>query len=84
MGIGVSVFLIAVGAILTFALNVRVGVLDLDVVGWILMGAGALGLIITSMIWGRRRSTVVSSEPTVVREPTEYRRVEERRDIDVP
>jgi hypothetical protein len=81
MGIGVSVFLIAVGAILTFALNVQVGVVDLDVVGWILMGAGVLGLIVTMSIWGRRRS-VVTREPTVISEPTEYRRVEERRDID--
>lgn len=57
MGIGASIFLIAVGAIITFALNLRVGAVDLDVVGWILMGAGVLGLIVTTMIWGNRRST---------------------------
>lgn len=77
MGIGVSVFLIAVGAILTFALNVRIGVLDLDVVGWILMAAGVLGLIVTMVIWGGRRRSVVTTQPT------EVRRVEERRDVDV-
>lgn len=78
MGIGFSVFLMALGAILTFALDVRVGFLDLDVVGWILMAAGVLGLIITTMIWSsRRRAAVVTTQ-----EPTEYRRVEERRDID--
>jgi Domain of unknown function (DUF6458) len=77
MGIGVSVFLIAVGAILTFALNVRVGFLDLDVVGWILMAAGVIGLIVTMVIWGGRRRSVVTTQPT------EVRRVEERRDIDV-
>ena len=78
MGIGASVFLIAVGAILTFALNLRVGFVDIDVVGWILMAAGVIGLIITMSIWGGRRRTVVTPEST------EVRRVEERRDIDVP
>jgi hypothetical protein len=78
VGIGTSIFLIAVGAILTFALDVSVGGVDLDVIGWILMAAGALGLIITTMIWGGRRREVVTSEPT------EYRRVEERRDVGPP
>ena len=64
MGIGVSVFLIAVGAIITFALNWRVGGIDLDVVGWILMGAGVLGLIVTTMIWGNRRTTAVERDVT--------------------
>ncbi|HEX5995526.1 MAG TPA: DUF6458 family protein [Jiangellales bacterium] len=77
MGIGVSVFLIAVGAILTFALDLRVGFLDIDVVGWILMAAGVFGLIVTMFIWGGRRREVVTTEPS------EYRRVEERRDVDV-
>lgn len=76
MGIGMSVFLIAVGAILTFALDLRVGFVDIDVVGWILMAAGTLGLIVTMFIWGGRRREVVTREPTV------YRRVEERRDVD--
>ncbi|MEN3612752.1 DUF6458 family protein [Plantactinospora sp. ZYX-F-223] len=87
MGIGTSIFLIALGAILTFALNVSLGGLDLDVVGWILMAAGVLGLIMTTVIWNnRRRSVVTTTEPTEYRqvsatEPTEYRRVEERRDV---
>lgn len=70
MGIGVSVFLIAVGAILTFALNVSVSGVDLDVVGWILMAAGLIGLIITLIIWGGRRRQVVTTDP-------HYRRVDE-------
>ena len=60
MGIGASIFLIAVGAILTFALDVQIGVLNLDNLGWILMVAGAIGLLVTIFIWGpRRRRTVV-------------------------
>lgn len=60
MGIGVSVFLIAVGAIIKFALDIRVGWLDLDVVGWVLMAAGAIGLIVTLIIFGNRRRTIIS------------------------
>ena len=40
MGIGVSIFLLAVGAILAFAVNASVNGLDLQVVGFILMAAG--------------------------------------------
>ena len=57
MGIGVSVFLIAVGAILAFAVNVTVSGLDLDTVGVILMIAGAIGLLWSLLYlnggWGR-------------------------------
>ncbi|MEW2440488.1 DUF6458 family protein [Micromonospora marina] len=80
MGIGTSIFLIAVGAILTFALNASVGGIDLDVVGWILMAAGVLGLILTTLVWGRRRQVVT----TDAEQPVEYRRVEERRDVAPP
>ena len=46
MGIGVSVFLIAVGAILAFAVQIEpVAGLSIDTVGVILMIAGAIGLI---------------------------------------
>ena len=81
MGIGASIFLIAIGAILAFAVDASLGGLDLDVVGWILMGAGVLGLVMTTLIWGRRRSVVAPAERVVTQEPVEYRRVEERRDI---
>jgi Domain of unknown function (DUF6458) len=70
-----GVFLIAVGAIITFALDLRVSGVNLDVVGWILMAVGALGLVVTLIVWGNRRSSVVTSEPT------SYRRVEERSDL---
>ena len=67
VGIGASILLIAVGAIFTFALNVSIGWLDLDVVGWIMMLAGAIGLFMTTVIWAPRRRTVVTQErPTVI------------------
>jgi hypothetical protein len=56
MGIGVGIFLIVVGAILTFALNATVAGINLDVVGWILMLAGAAGLILFFYFWNRRRA----------------------------
>ncbi len=54
MGIGVSIFLIAVGAIFAFAVDVEVSGLDLTVVGYILMIVGLVGLIMTAFIWGPR------------------------------
>jgi hypothetical protein len=71
MGIGASIFMLAVGAILTFAFNIRVGWLDLDAVGWILMAAGAIGLIVTLIMFGRRRTVVTNTTtPTTVVPPT--------------
>jgi Domain of unknown function (DUF6458) len=58
MGIGASIFLIAVGAILTFAVERDISGLDIDVIGIVLMLAGALGLFMFLVIWGpsaRRR-----------------------------
>jgi hypothetical protein len=60
VGIGVGIFLMALGGIITFALDIRVGWLNLDVVGWVLMAAGAIGLIVTLIIVGNRRRTIVS------------------------
>jgi hypothetical protein len=63
MGIGVSLFLIAVGAILTFAFNLEVAGVDMDLVGWILMAVGAVGLIVALIVGGSRRREVVTREP---------------------
>jgi hypothetical protein len=63
MGIGVAVFLIALGAILTFALETEVSGIDLDTVGIILMIVGALGLAVTLIVFGSgRRRTVVTEQ----------------------
>lgn len=55
MGIGVGIFLIALGAILTFAVDWSIGGLDLNVVGWILMVVGVGGLILFLYFWNQRR-----------------------------
>ena len=47
MGIGVSLILIAAGAILTWAVNATVSGLEISTVGVILMVVGAVGLVIS-------------------------------------
>jgi len=56
MTVGTSIFLIAAGAILRYAVTAHVSGINLDVVGLILMIAGALGLVIGlwMMFWPRR------------------------------
>ncbi len=65
MGIGVSVFLLAIGAILAFAVDLSVSGLDLATVGVILMIVGAIGLVTSMLIFGRdsvgRRTVVTDS-----------------------
>lgn len=67
MGIGTSIFLLAVGAILAFAVTDAISGVDLTVVGYILMAAGALGLVISMLIANRApRDRVVTRERDVL------------------
>ena len=50
MGLGFSLFLIALGAILAFAVHVATSGIDLQTIGWILIVVGVIGLV-TTMIW---------------------------------
>jgi hypothetical protein len=73
MGIGVSLILVAAGAILTWAINATVSGVDINTVGVILMVVGVIGLVLSLMFWsswggvgaagGRRRTTVVDDAP---------------------
>ena len=65
MGIGFSVFLIALGLILALAVNVHMPGIDLHMVGWILTLAGVVGLVWTLILWNRARAAV---GPRVVRQ----------------
>jgi Domain of unknown function (DUF6458) len=68
MGLGISIFLIAVGAILAFAVNATVSGIDLVTVGWVLMIVGAIGLLVSMAFWSRwggfggRRTTIVEDD----------------------
>jgi hypothetical protein len=72
MGIGVSLILIAVGAILTWAVSAEVSGVDLQTVGVILMVVGAAGALISLVFWsswggfGGRDTTVVRDGDRVV------------------
>jgi hypothetical protein len=55
MGIGISIFLIAVGAILAFAVHETVSGIDLQTVGWILMVVGAIGIVLFLAVFMPRR-----------------------------
>lgn len=70
MGIGVSIFLLALGAILTFAVNASLSGLDINVVGIILMVCGAIGLLLTMLVFGRDRG--VTEERVVTRDRDVY------------
>ena len=72
MGIGVSLILIAVGAILTWAVSADVSGVDLQTVGVILMVVGAAGALISLVFWsswggfGGRDTTIVRDGERVV------------------
>jgi uncharacterized membrane protein len=73
MGLGVSLFLVAVGAILTWAVSAEVSGLDIQVVGVILMVVGVFGFLLSLLFWsswggpayvaGRRRRVYVEEGP---------------------
>jgi hypothetical protein len=70
MGIGTSLLLIAVGAILYFAVNADISGLEISTIGLILMVVGIIGLVISLFFMSSvRRGT---SERTVVRDREPY------------
>jgi hypothetical protein len=51
MALGLSLFLIAVGAILAFAVTFQTAGVDLTAVGWILMIVGFIGVVLSMLFW---------------------------------
>ena len=70
MGIGTSLFLIAVGAILYFAVTADVSGLEISTVGLILMIIGVVGLLISLFFLSQARRGPV--DRTVVRDRDVY------------
>ena len=74
MGIGASLFLIALGAILAFAVSVEAEGFDINTIGIILLIVGVLGAVLSMMFWstwggwGNRRDTVVHTDRVRERE----------------
>lgn len=65
MSIGAGIALFVIGAILAFAVNVEVEWVNLDMIGYILMGAGALIFFLGIILMARRRQTDTVSRTTV-------------------
>jgi hypothetical protein len=71
MGIGVGIFLVAIGAILTFAVNVTTSAVNLETVGVILMLVGCTGVALSLIYWNTwggfsgttRRTEIARTEP---------------------
>src|SRR5712691_2434529 len=72
VGLGVGIFLIAVGAILAFAVHVTTSGVNIHTVGWILMAVGFAGILLSLIFWSswagpgylsRRRTTYVDEGP---------------------
>jgi len=79
MGIPVGILLIAAGAILAFAVTGSTSGIDIHAVGWILMVAGLVGLVLSMVLWdswagggfyGRRRRTAAYDAPPAGRRRT--------------
>jgi uncharacterized protein DUF6458 len=51
MGIGVSLLLVAAGAILIWAVNATVSGIELQTIGWILLAVGAIGALLSLIFW---------------------------------
>ncbi|WP_025158981.1 DUF6458 family protein [Leifsonia aquatica] len=65
MSLGTGIVLVVIGAILAFALNVQVDWIDLHLVGYILMIAGAVGIILGIVLISRRRRSVATTRTAV-------------------
>ena len=74
MGVGTSLFLIALGAICYWALDLDIAGIDIDAIGVILMVIGAIGLVLSLLFWS-------SFSPRRRRETVEERPVETRREV---
>ena len=57
MGIGAGIVLIAVGAILAFAVNFSVSGIEISTIGFILMVAGVIGIVVALVMNSQRSRT---------------------------
>ena len=68
MGIGVSLILVAVGAILTWAVSAEVSGVDLTTVGVILMVVGIVGVLLSLVFWSSWGGVGSTHRETIVRD----------------
>lgn len=65
MSIGAGIALFVIGAILAFAVNIQLEWIDLDLIGYILMGAGTLIALLGVIFLSRRRRSETVTHTTV-------------------
>ena len=72
MGLGVGIFLAALGAVLAFAVSADVSGVDIHTIGWILLIVGIIGIVLSMIFWSswagpgrfsRRQTTYVDEGP---------------------
>lgn len=68
MGLGGCILLIGAGAILAFATDWEMDTVNVDLVGWIMMLVGLVGVFVYVSIARRRRMVVPPATTTVVAE----------------
>ncbi|HEV2755368.1 MAG TPA: DUF6458 family protein [Actinomycetota bacterium] len=68
MGIGASLFLIAIGAILAWAVEAEVAGLDLQTVGIILLVVGVIGLVMSMLFWSSFAPFRRTEDRTIIRD----------------
>lgn len=83
MATGTSIFLLALGAILAFAIDAEVAGIDITAIGVILMIAGTIGIVVSLAFADRfgamgTRRTVVEDRDVVDNRPAGDRVVETR------
>lgn len=76
MSIGLGIFMFVLGAILAFALNIQVDWIDINLVGYLLMGAGVVVTLIGLVLMARKRQSVTTVRSDV--DPATGSRVEQR------
>ena len=68
MGIGISIFFLAVGAIITFAVNVSTDGVNVHTVGLVLMAVGGLGLLLSLLFWSSFAPFAAGHRETYIRD----------------
>ena len=74
MGLGVGLLLIAVGAVLTWAVTTTESGLDVNAVGVILMAVGFVGLVLSTVLWSSWWGPAYFSSRPRARLRTKHRR----------
>jgi hypothetical protein len=82
MSIGFGIFLFALGAILAFAVNVSLEWIELATIGYILMAAGIITVIIGIALMMRRRSAITTERSGI--DPSGERVTRRESSIDDP